>query len=47
MGRDWRAMTWLEYQITLAGWNANQSGEQPEGRDFSRLKRAMEAHTVH
>lgn len=48
MGLDWRQIGWAEYQIALAGWNANQESDGKGGEaDFSRLKRAMDAHTVH
>lgn len=47
MGLDWRTLGWKEYQMALAGWNATQSTDESQGKDFTRLKRAMEAHTVH
>lgn len=48
MGADWRSLTWQEYLIRLAGWNAAHDPDAPRGdQDFSRLKRAMDAHTVH
>lgn len=50
MGLDWRELGWKEYQINLAAWNASQETDGSGGsgpKDFSRLKRAMDAHTVH
>lgn len=46
MGLDWRVETWPSYQMALAGWNANQDGDEGP-KDFTRLKKAMDAHTVH
>lgn len=37
MGRDWREMTWWEYQVLRFGWNRVHSGERPEP-DIARLK---------
>lgn len=50
MGVDWRALGWKEYQMTLAGWNAQHAEDRTAGTghdDFSRLRRAMKAHSIH
>lgn len=47
MGLNWRELDWQEYQVTLAGWNAQHSDEQaaPEP-DLDRLRRFTAAHTT-
>lgn len=49
MGLDWHRTGWPEYQLHLAGWNAAQGGDTGGGgpRDPERLKRFVDAHTVH
>ncbi len=50
MGLNWRTLGWREYQMNLAGWNEHHRdpGESPTGPgDLGRLRRFVEAHTVH
>lgn len=49
MGVDWRALTWGDYLLTLTAWNVAQAQDGAGGGcgDFTRLKKAMAAHTVH
>lgn len=48
MGLDWRSLGWAEYQMHLAGWNAHHSdGKERPAPDLSRLKRFVEAHSIH
>lgn len=47
MGVDWHSLTWWEYQVMLTEWNLRQPGGADGEKDFTRLKLAMDAHTVH
>jgi hypothetical protein len=47
-GLDWRTVGMPEYQTMLAAWNLRHDPDGPKGSgDFTRLKRAMTAHSIH
>jgi hypothetical protein len=49
MGADWRDLTWQDYQLHLAAWNAAHADENDRRgpSDPERLTRFMAAHSVH
>lgn len=48
MGVEPARLTLRQYQAILGEWNARHDPEGNSGpKDFTRLKRAMDAHTVH
>lgn len=45
MGRDWRELTWWEYQALLHQWNAAHDPESGKPDvDVARLRRLMTCH---
>lgn len=49
MGVDPAQLSFRHYQAILGEWNLRHDPEGKQGppKDYSRLRRAMEAHTVH
>lgn len=49
MGIDPERQTLRSYQAILGEWNArhDQDGKPARPKDFTRLRRAIEAHSVH